>query len=86
MGMRSVTAIMGTVIGLTFLFGFGNVLALGLRLGVPAYVAPAGRAGAVDPVLAEDLPHRLHPGLQRDRALTLPHHNSGTEGVNTRPS
>ncbi|WP_234313919.1 SpdA protein [Streptomyces sp. NBRC 109706] len=28
------------MIGLTFLFGFGNVLALGLRLGVPAYVAP----------------------------------------------
>ncbi|WP_220131296.1 hypothetical protein [Streptomyces sp. PT12] len=34
------TLIMATVIGLTFLFGFGNVLALGLRLGVPAYVAP----------------------------------------------
>ncbi|MGP4111603.1 hypothetical protein ACTWP5_11870 [Streptomyces sp. 4N509B] len=31
---------MATVVGLTFLFGFGNVLALGLRLGVPAYVAP----------------------------------------------
>jgi hypothetical protein len=40
MVMRSVTVIMATVIGLTFLFGFGNVLALGLRLGVPAYVAP----------------------------------------------
>nr|WP_181785254.1 hypothetical protein [Streptomyces phytophilus] len=38
--MRCVTLIMATVIGLTFLFGFGNVLALGLRLGVPAYVAP----------------------------------------------
>ncbi|WP_461033495.1 DUF2637 domain-containing protein [Streptomyces mayteni] len=34
------TAIMAAVIALTFLFGFGNVLALGLRLGVPAYVAP----------------------------------------------
>ena len=40
MALRCVTVIMGTVIGLTFLFGFGNVLALGLRLGVPAYVAP----------------------------------------------
>jgi hypothetical protein len=40
MALRCVTAIMGAVIGLTFLFGFGNVLALGLRLGVPAYVAP----------------------------------------------
>lgn len=29
---RSVTVIMGTVIALTFLFGFGNVLTLGLRL------------------------------------------------------
>jgi hypothetical protein len=38
--MRTVTAIMATVIGLTFLFGFGNVLALGLWLGVPPYVAP----------------------------------------------
>ncbi|MDT0323055.1 SpdA protein [Streptomyces millisiae] len=34
------TITMAAVIGLTFLFGFGNVLALGLRLGVPAYIAP----------------------------------------------
>ncbi|RSN22419.1 hypothetical protein DMC61_33710 [Amycolatopsis sp. WAC 04169] len=37
----------GTVVGLTFLFGFGNVFALALRLGVPVWaaslVAPAGR-------------------------------------------
>ncbi|MGC7102798.1 hypothetical protein ACPZ19_49720 [Amycolatopsis lurida] len=32
--------IMGTVVGLTFLFGFGNVLNLVLRLGVPVWVAP----------------------------------------------
>lgn len=32
---------MGTVVGLTFLFGFGNVFALVLRLGVPVWVAPA---------------------------------------------
>lgn len=31
---------MGTVVGLTFLFGFGNVLSLALRLGVPVWVAP----------------------------------------------
>jgi len=31
---------MGAVVGLTFLFGFGNVWLLGLRLGVPRYVAP----------------------------------------------
>ncbi|WP_254897131.1 hypothetical protein [Amycolatopsis sp. Hca4] len=37
---RFVTTVMGIVIGLTFLFGFGNVLALALRIGVPAYVAP----------------------------------------------
>lgn len=37
---RFVTTMMGIVIGLTFLFGFGNVLALALRIGVPAYVAP----------------------------------------------
>lgn len=38
--VRAVTAIMGTVVGLTFLFGFGNVLSLALRLGVPVWVAP----------------------------------------------
>jgi hypothetical protein len=38
--VRLVSVVMGVVVGLTFLFGFGNVLSLGLRLGVPAYVAP----------------------------------------------
>lgn len=38
--VQAVTVIMGTVVGLTFLFGFGNVLSLGLRLGVPVWVAP----------------------------------------------
>jgi hypothetical protein len=37
---RAVTIIMGVVIGLTFLFGFGNVLHLALRLGVSVWVAP----------------------------------------------
>ncbi|MET9632179.1 hypothetical protein ABZX92_32430 [Lentzea sp. NPDC006480] len=37
---RVVTVIMATVVGLTFLFGFGNVLNLALRLGVPIWVAP----------------------------------------------
>jgi len=32
--------IIGTVVGLTFMFGFGNVLSLALRLGVPVWVAP----------------------------------------------
>jgi len=38
--VRAVTVIVGVVVGLTFLFGFGNVLNLALRLGVPAWVAP----------------------------------------------
>jgi len=38
--LRTVTAIMAAVIGLTFLFGFGNVWTLALRLGVPPWVAP----------------------------------------------
>lgn len=37
---RVVSLLMGVVVGLTFLFGFGNVLNLALELGVPAYVAP----------------------------------------------
>lgn len=36
----AVTLIMTVVVGLTFLFGFGNVLSLGLRLGVPIWIAP----------------------------------------------
>lgn len=35
-----VTVITGVVVGLTFLVGFGNVLNLALRLGVPVWVAP----------------------------------------------
>ncbi|MBB4688789.1 hypothetical protein BJY18_006274 [Amycolatopsis jiangsuensis] len=31
---------MGLVVGLTFLFGFGNVLNLALKLQVPVFVAP----------------------------------------------
>ncbi len=38
--VQAVTVIMGIVVGLTFMFGFGNVLNLALRLGVPAWVAP----------------------------------------------
>jgi hypothetical protein len=38
--LRAVTVIMTAVVGLTFLFGFGNVWILALRLGVPAWVAP----------------------------------------------
>ncbi|SDM82599.1 hypothetical protein [Allokutzneria albata] len=38
--LRAVTVIMGVVVGLTFLFGFGNVLNLALRLGVPLWIAP----------------------------------------------
>ncbi len=38
--VRAVTIIMGAVVGLTFMFGFGNVLNLALRLGVPEWVAP----------------------------------------------
>lgn len=38
--LRTVTMITGAVVGLTFLFGFGNVWTLALDLGVPAWVAP----------------------------------------------
>jgi hypothetical protein len=38
--VQAVAVIMGTVVGLTFLFGFGNVLNLALRLDVPVWVAP----------------------------------------------
>ncbi|OXM47968.1 hypothetical protein CFP75_22985 [Amycolatopsis alba DSM 44262] len=38
--MSAVSTMVGIVVGLTFLFGFGNVFALALRLGVPVWVAP----------------------------------------------
>ncbi|MEV6871450.1 hypothetical protein [Amycolatopsis sp. NPDC051128] len=38
--LSAVTLIVGVIVALTFLFGFGNVLTLALRLGVPAWVAP----------------------------------------------
>jgi hypothetical protein len=38
--VQTVTVIMATVVGLTFLFGFSNVLNLALRLDVPTWVAP----------------------------------------------
>lgn len=37
---RAVSVMIGFVVGLTFLLGFGNVLDLGLRLGVSPWVAP----------------------------------------------
>ncbi|WP_326943745.1 hypothetical protein [Amycolatopsis sp. NBC_01307] len=38
--LSAVTLIVGIIVGLTFLFGFGNVFMLALRLGVPVWVAP----------------------------------------------
>jgi len=35
-----VTILISVVVALSFLFGLGNVWALGIRLGVPAYIAP----------------------------------------------
>ncbi|MFE2423477.1 SpdA protein [Streptomyces hokutonensis] len=40
LAFRAVTTITGVVVGLAFLFGFGNVWELALRLGVSAWVAP----------------------------------------------
>ncbi|MEV4604978.1 hypothetical protein AB0K15_47500 [Amycolatopsis sp. NPDC049253] len=34
--LSGVTLIVGVIVALTFLFGFGNVFTLALRLGVPA--------------------------------------------------
>ncbi len=45
--VRAITVIMGTVIALTFLFGFGTVLNLALRLGVSLYVTDRRKAVAV---------------------------------------
>jgi hypothetical protein len=60
---RFVTTVMGIVIGLTFLFGFGNFLSLALRIGVPAYVAPLV-APAVDLTVLGLLVGTRHLALQ----------------------
>ncbi|WP_020641478.1 hypothetical protein [Amycolatopsis balhimycina] len=60
--MQAVTVIMGTVVALTFLFGFGDVLNLALRLGVPAWVAPLV-APAVDLSILGLLLGRRHLAL-----------------------
>ncbi|WP_209437360.1 hypothetical protein [Amycolatopsis azurea] len=39
--LSAVTLIVGISVGLTFLFGFGNVLTLALRLGLPVWVVPS---------------------------------------------
>ncbi len=38
--LRAVTVLIASVVALSFLFGLGNVWALGIRLGVPTYIAP----------------------------------------------
>ncbi|WP_076843475.1 hypothetical protein [Protofrankia coriariae] len=38
--LHAVTVLIASVVALSFLFGLGNVWALGIRLGVPAYIAP----------------------------------------------
>lgn len=66
--VRSVTVIAAVVVALTFIFGFGNVLNLALRLGVPVWVAPLV-APAVDlSILGLLLGTRhLAPGTWRSR-------------------
>jgi hypothetical protein len=73
--VRAITVIMGTVVGLTFVFGFGRVLNLAVRLGVPAWVALLA-APAVDlPIVVYGAAHAgysppekraVHQGRQRD--------------------
>jgi hypothetical protein len=64
--VQAVTVIMGVIVGLTFLFGFGNVLNLALRLDVPAWVAPLV-APAVD--LSTPCPRPRLPIQRHDRRV-----------------
>jgi hypothetical protein len=65
-----VTVIMGVIVGLTFLFGFGNVLSLGLRLGVSGWVAPLV-APAVDLSVLALLLATRHLALHGASAIEL---------------
>jgi hypothetical protein len=60
--LRAVTLIMAAVVGLTFLFGFGNVWTLALRLGVPPWVAPLGAVRGSDHVFGvRSFSHMIEP-------------------------
>jgi hypothetical protein len=67
---RLVTAIVGVVVALTFLFGFGNSFALGQRLGVPIWVAPLV-APAVDLSVVALLLGTRHPAVHGGPKVTL---------------
>jgi hypothetical protein len=64
--IKAVTAIMGTVVGLTFLFGFGNVLNLALRSGCRSGWRRSSRLRWISPFWgfcsALDRGLRLQPG------------------------
>ncbi|HEY3608497.1 MAG TPA: hypothetical protein VGL06_13395, partial [Pseudonocardiaceae bacterium] len=60
----------GTVVGLTFTFGFGNVLTLALRLGVPVWAAPLV-APAVDLSILRLLLGTRHLALHGATAVEL---------------
>jgi hypothetical protein len=49
---------MGTVVGLTFMFGVDNVLTLALRLGVPVWVGPQHRRDPIRRFGRDRLWHR----------------------------
>jgi hypothetical protein len=65
---RFVSAILGVVIGLTFLFGFGNMLTLALGLGARNEDAEH-RQRHQRPISAEALRKRLRIGAQASRVL-----------------
>ncbi|WP_434449259.1 hypothetical protein [Lentzea sp. E54] len=74
---RAVTVIMAAVVGLTFLFGFGNVLSLALRLGVPVWVAPLTAPAADLSILGSLLATRypaLHGAPEEGTAATTTVH------------
>ncbi|GGM74302.1 hypothetical protein GCM10012275_51250 [Longimycelium tulufanense] len=66
--VHAVTVIMG-VVGLTFLFGFGNVLNPALRLGVPVWVTPLV-APAVDLSDPRAVARQSTHGIGRDAVGT----------------
>ncbi|MFE5503729.1 hypothetical protein ACFQ73_14300 [Amycolatopsis japonica] len=75
--VSAVSTMVGIVVGLTFVFGFGNVLALALRLGVPVWVAPLV-APAVDLTVVALLvairrlsAHGVAPAVQRSARRLL---------------
>jgi hypothetical protein len=80
---RTITAAVFVVSGLVFAFGFGNAWTLGLRLGVPGWVAPLVPDGPAVPDQSVLSPPAALPAelVARARQLDAEHRAATGRGI-----